>query len=196
MKPGLFRVLTKYASSNQEFLDSHFQDPDWKAFQGKLKSKRFSQAVQADPRSDDKLRRFAAVLNAHKSGKGDTIKVPSQTSNKWYTVKIHPDGKLTCSCGDFTYAQSVKPTTGECKHIQLAKKELGMSKTAFLAPLAEAAARSFWIDHKANKARQTEMQQKSVTNAYQQEFGHKPGQISLQKLASLQATKKLLAALG
>lgn len=139
MTPGLFQFLTKVAGTHaperedQEFLDEHFIKPGtdkWKAFRKRLRSKAFVAAVKQDERSDTKLKRFSESLNRHYTGKGETFQVPSLSSARTYTVKFHPDkDSFSCSCGDWTYAQSVKKNKQECKHVLMVKRELNAQGT-------------------------------------------------------------------
>lgn len=152
MKPGVFGLLDKLAAKApsraiQEHLDSHFSDSGtgkWKSFKKRLVNPAFVQAVRKDDRSDTKLKRWSNVLHKHLTAKVESFQVPSQSSSKMYTVKYHPDlNRFTCSCGDFTYVQSVK--TGkkrDCKHIQLTKLELdSQGKKLEKKAMAAAAAR-------------------------------------------------------
>jgi hypothetical protein len=117
----------------QEKLDEHFSSTDskkWKTFQRNLKSKSFVKAVIQDDRSDDKLKRFSQMVNMHQTGKGPSVRVPSQTDGRWYTVKYHEEpNRWSCSCPDWTYVQCLKKK-GNCKHIDLVTSQLSMVKKA------------------------------------------------------------------
>jgi hypothetical protein len=136
MRPGLFSLLEKTSSKLiqardiREHLDNHFADTGtgkWKSFKKRLASQSFVDAVKQDERSDAKLKRWSTVLHKHLAARNvPTFQVPSQSSSKMYTVKYHPDlNRFTCSCGDFTYVQSVRTAKNrDCKHIQMTKLEL------------------------------------------------------------------------
>lgn len=127
MRSDLFWALHKLANS-EKFLEKHFSSPSWDEFQQRLRSKGFVQAVESDPRSDTKLKRFAENIGRHKQAKGvPSFPVPSQSSGKSYTVKYHPDvDRFSCNCGDWTYAKSWQEGKGgrDCKHIKMVQLEL------------------------------------------------------------------------
>lgn len=139
MTPGLFNILEKVSAvkirpQDQEFLDEHFSlSPAWKDFRKKLKAKSFVEAVKEDPRSDSKLKRYSEANGMHlRDRKVPAFPVPSQSSNKTYNVKYHPQtGRFSCSCGDWVHARShqTAKTKQDCKHIWLVKNELRQSGT-------------------------------------------------------------------
>ncbi len=149
MRPGLLSFLTKLSAvqirpQDQEFLDEHFGvDARWKDFRKRLKTKAFVDAVKQDTRSDDKLKRYSEANGKHLRARGvPTFPVPSQSSNKTYTVKFHPDdGRFSCSCGDWIHARShqVRKTGQDCKHIWLVKNELKQSGTDVQSMVKKAA---------------------------------------------------------
>ncbi len=149
MRPGLFSFLTKVAAvrirpQDQEYLDEHFGvDANWKDFRKRLKTKAFVSAVKEDTRSDEKLKRYSEANGKHLRARGvPTFPVPSQSSNKNYTVKFHPDdARFSCNCGDWVHArshQTSKPKQ-DCKHIWLVKNELKQSGTDIQSMVKKAA---------------------------------------------------------
>jgi len=133
-----FEKLSGLAPSpqHQEFLDNHFTDAStskWRAFKNKLVSPKFVDAVRQDERADSKLKRYSENNARHMQAKGvPSYRVPSQSSGKSYTVKFHPSVKrFSCNCGDWVHKQSTKGKGGECKHVNMVKRELesqGISK--------------------------------------------------------------------
>lgn len=134
MRPGLLSFLEKVSAvqvrpQDQEFLDEHFAiDPQWKQFRKKLRSKSFVEAVKQDERSDTKLKRYSEANGKHLRAHGvPTFKIPSQTTNRTYTVKFHPDDdRFSCSCGDWIHARSHQTSDKrqDCKHIKHVKSQL------------------------------------------------------------------------
>jgi hypothetical protein len=139
MSPGLFGLLKLAAPTAtklkfQEKLDLHFDGADrkkWPAFRRELRSKGFLEAVKKDNRADPKLKRFAEMVHLHKTGKGPTFPVKSE-SGKRYVVKYHPERNIySCSCPDWTIVKS--QSAGECKHIKQVKSQSSMVKKAAFA---------------------------------------------------------------
>ncbi len=131
-------------SQHEDFLDSHFSlSPQWKTFKKKLRSQSFVSAVHQDIRSDDKLKRYSEANGKHLRARGvPTFPVPSQSSNKDYTVKFHPeDQRFSCNCGDWVHVRShqVSKPKQECKHIWLVKNELKQSGTDIQSMIKKAA---------------------------------------------------------
>lgn len=130
-------ILVKIAAmqsqpQHQEFLDEHFSiNPAWKDFKKKLRSKSFVEAVKQDTRSDEKLKRYSEANGEHIRARGvPTFKVPSDSSNKNYTVKFHPGSeRFSCNCGDWVHARShqVGKKQQDCKHVTMLKTQLKMS---------------------------------------------------------------------
>lgn len=149
MRPGLLSLLTKLSAvqirpQDSEFLDEHFGvNPAWKDFRKKLKTKAFVEAVKQDTRSDEKLKRYSEANGKHLRARGvPTFPVPSQSSNKTYTVKYHPDdGRFSCSCGDWIHARSHQTSKSkqDCKHVWLVKNELKQSGTDIQSMVKKAA---------------------------------------------------------
>jgi hypothetical protein len=134
MHAGLFNFLKtagiKVQPKHLEFLDQHFGvDPAWKTFRAKLRSPSFVDAVKADTRSDNKLKRYSEGNAKHLQARGiPTFPVPSQSDgSKTYDVKYHPDiDRFTCNCGDWIHKRSWRKGQGtrDCKHVWLVKNEL------------------------------------------------------------------------
>lgn len=149
MTPGLFSLLDKLAAAkiqpkHMEFLDEHFSiSPQWKDFKKQLRTKAFVTAVKEDSRSDEKLKRYSEANSKHMRARGvPSFPVPSQSSNKMYTVKFHPgEERFSCSCGDWVHARSHQTAKKQqdCKHVWLVKNELKQSGTT-LASLTKKAA--------------------------------------------------------
>ncbi len=130
MNPGLLNILIKLSAKNQpqhhEFLDDHFNtNPQWQTFKKKLRSPSFVEAIQQDIRSDEKLKRYSEANSKHIRTRGvPTFPVPSQSGNKPYTVKYHPDiDRFSCNCGDWSYTRSHQTgrSQQDCKHIKSVK---------------------------------------------------------------------------
>ena len=142
----------------QQRLDDHFVSPDsnkWGQFRQALRSKAFVQAIQQDPRADDKLKKYTTMLHKHMHGKG-----PRQQVGK-YTVKWHEDiGRHSCSCLDWKYKKS--HGGGDCKHIQQIAKTASMVRA--LSSLGGAALRT-------NKSKKENQRAQMVVNAYRSEMG-------------------------
>lgn len=131
MKPGILHLLTKLSAvkakpQDKEFLDDHFNlNPQWKTFNKKLRSPLFADAIKQDTRSDEKLKRYSEANSKHIRTRGvPTFPVPSQSGNKSYTVKYHPDiDRFSCNCGDWFYSRSHQTGKSgqDCKHIKSIK---------------------------------------------------------------------------
>lgn len=110
------------------FLDQHLGEgeTDWGKFTSRLRSKGFVKAVEQDPRSDEKMRRYARAM--HSLDQGDVVaKVPSMSGGAGrYRIKQLPTGRLGCTCNDWKYNRSVNG--GDCKHVRAFKAQ--MKKTA------------------------------------------------------------------
>lgn len=126
----------KIAPEHQNFLDEHFGvSPRWDALQRKTKNPSFVDAVQADTRSDDKLKMFVTALAMREQAKGPAVKAPSDVSGS-YKVRYHPaQDRFSCSCPDWTYKRSI--SGADCKHITRIKdasKEKLMQQTKQASP--------------------------------------------------------------
>lgn len=135
MNRGLYQLLKLAAPSIQEKLDQHFDyegnGKKWAKFRYNLRSKGFANAAKADPRADEKLRRYVEMNHLHKAGKGPTIAFKSD-SGKRYTIKYHDSiDRYSCSCPDWVIKRSTQG--GDCKHIEDLKSQVGMVKSAALA---------------------------------------------------------------
>lgn len=114
--------------------DSHFraETPDWSQFLENSKRKSFVGAIQADPRSDEKLQRHVDQMSRLMTGK-PVAQVAGQGAQTYDIVRLRGGG-LGCTCNDWRYRKSVAPTgSQECKHI----KEYRSQRSA--SPLIKAA---------------------------------------------------------
>lgn len=131
MKPGFLNLLTKLSATkvqpkHQEFLDEHFSvSPKWDTLKKKLRSPAFVEAIKQDIRSDEKLKRYSEANSKHIRTRGvPTFQIQSQSGNKPYTVKYHPDiDRFSCNCGDWSYTRSHQTgrSQQDCKHIKSVK---------------------------------------------------------------------------
>ncbi len=137
MNPTLLSFLKIAAPSTRarEQLDLHFTLDDkkkWQRFRQNLRGKGFLEAVHGDERSDEKLKKFSQMVHMHKTGRGPSFDVKSDSSGKTYTVKYHPDlERFSCSCPDWTIKHTIDG--GDCKHIRKLKSQSSMVKTSGLA---------------------------------------------------------------
>lgn len=135
MTSKLFNFL-KLAAGSQEKLDMHFSTPGsdskrWALFRRELKSKGFVKAIEADDRSDEKLKQYAKMVHLHKTGKGPSFSITGDTGKR-YTVKYHSSiDRFTCSCPDWTIKHSVDGK--DCKHIRKLQSQADMIKKAGVA---------------------------------------------------------------
>ena len=118
---GHFFTKTFYGKKmkgHQKNIDSLFKEESstkWDSFADKAKDPSFVQAVNNDPRSDDKLKMHAQRLNSMHNGK--TLATISGSKGKSYTVSKMANGDYGCTCGDWKYKGSVNPGY-KCKHIR------------------------------------------------------------------------------
>ena len=120
--PSFVDELVKMAALSpaqaKELVGAHHENKDWKAFEKNLRTKSFRQAVLVHPESDAKLKRYTKALGELKTSKNVLGVVPSRSSNKLYTIKELPGGRLACSCKDWQYAHSHKMKKTDCAHIE------------------------------------------------------------------------------
>lgn len=135
MNRKLFEFIKISAAPPQEKLDDHFGSMDskkWSRFKRDLRSKRFVEAVKQDDRADEKLKRFAEMNHLHKTGKGPSFSMPSESSGKKYTIKYHEGiDRYSCSCPDWAMIRSSRG--GDCKHVSKLRSQLSMVKEASVA---------------------------------------------------------------
>ena len=108
----------KNMKEHQKNIDSLHKEESkekWDSFADKTKDKSFVQAVQNDPRSDDKLKMHAERLNQLHNGK--PVSTVTGSRGKSYTVILLPSGDFGCTCNDWRYKGSVNPGY-QCKHIR------------------------------------------------------------------------------
>lgn len=98
---------------------------DYKFLLSRLKSKTFVNQV-IKKTDDEKLKNFIKNNALHLNKKIAPISISSFSKPTTYEVKKH-NGKYTCSCPNYMYAQA--PINGECKHIKKVKEEK-LEKTA------------------------------------------------------------------
>jgi len=181
MTRGMLYLLTKTARlapsvKHQELLDTHFTTEDkkkWRTFKRALRSKKFVDAVQQDERADDKLKRYAEMLNKHQKGKGPSFSVSGQSGV--YTVKFHPDiDRFTCSCPDWSYTKSHKTDKANCKHITAVKLDLQrdgvmLEKTA---NLLRGVVNLYGASRKTEAENDKSQKAAIVANAYRSQMGN------------------------
>lgn len=115
--PGrLLRLfLSKEKRQALEKVDEHFkaEGPEkWDSFLKQTERKSFAQALQKDPRADDKLKRHVDQMNRLQTGK-----VMAEIGN--YGIIRKRGGGLACTCPDWRYRRSVAPNgEQDCKHIR------------------------------------------------------------------------------
>lgn len=136
--PRNLRLVKSAAKvSPEEKAERHFSSPspDWKAFEKNLRGKPFRETVKRHPQADEKLKKYVNNFGGHLASKDLVAEVKSGDSGRTYKVKRLPNGRLTCSCGDWQFKKSVG--RGNCKHIKSLKqsgmlKESGIIDTALV----------------------------------------------------------------
>ena len=97
------------------------EEKDWDGFTGNTARKSFVKELQADPRSDPKLLRYADSMNRLKTGK--ELGEIQGARGTYKIVKLRGSGALGCSCNDWRYKKSVAlpGESTDCKHIKAFK---------------------------------------------------------------------------
>lgn len=113
----------------EERVDAHHKasKKDWNGFSKDIKSKKFRQAVQDHPSSDEKLKSYVKAVGEYKDSKDTVGYVLSRSGGRKHRVKKLSSGRLGCSCKSWTYDHSHKKT--DCSHIK-ALKDSQMKKSA------------------------------------------------------------------
>ena len=112
--PGLSRARRRALGAAHAHL-SHAK-PDWEQFLESTKKKSFVSAIQADPRSDDKLRRHVDQMSRLQTGR--VIGQVRGNQGTYDIVRLRGGG-LGCTCNDWRFKKSVAPAgQQECKHIR------------------------------------------------------------------------------
>ena len=111
---------------------------DWDAFLQDTGRKSFVQALKNDPRSDEKLKQHAEMMNRLQMGK-PIASIKGALGN--YDIVQLRGGGLGCTCNDWRFKRSVAAVGArDCKHLKHFREEKG-SKIAmyeFLEPAAQA----------------------------------------------------------
>lgn len=96
----------------------------WSTFRSAIKGTAFTDAVLADPRADEKLKAFAAIMHTRATDAVPASRIRGKTGT--YTIKYHPGlQRISCTCPDWTYKHSIGG--GDCKHV---KEMIMRTKTA------------------------------------------------------------------
>lgn len=112
----------------------HFEsmDPNWKAFEKNLRSKKFQGEVRSHPMADDKLKKYVKNYGGYVLSKDEVAQLKSKDSGKTYRIKDLHNGRYACGCKDWQYKRSVGG--GDCKHIK-SLKQSKMVKESFVKSL-------------------------------------------------------------
>jgi len=112
--PGLSRERRRALGAAHAHLSQ--ARPDWDEFLQSAKKKSFVNAIQADPRSNDKLRRHVDQMSRLQTGR--VIGQVAGTKGTYDIVRLRGGG-LGCTCNDWRFKKSVaSPGQQECKHIR------------------------------------------------------------------------------
>lgn len=138
--------LTKEQREARRRADAHFKSDDpgkWQGFVKNVRRKSFSNAVQADPRADEKLQRHTDQMNRMLTGK--TLDHVKGAGGTYRIVQLRGSDTLGCTCGDWRFKRSVAPDgEQDCKHIKeyrMRSSILGDIKVAMFGPEAAEAHR-------------------------------------------------------
>jgi hypothetical protein len=130
--------IEKISSAASRQVRQHFSKKQkgdkWGTFGENVKSKDFLSELSKHPKADKKLIRHAKSL--HALHQGSTVgTVPSKSGKGKYEIRRLPSGKLGCTCKDWHYKGTVKPSH-KCKHIKahedMATKTAASSKVVAL----------------------------------------------------------------
>lgn len=115
-------------------------DKDWDAFLEDAGRKSFVAALKDDPRSDEKLKLHADMMNRLQTGK-PVAGIKGNLGN--YEITHLRGGGLGCTCNDWRFRRSVAPEgKRDCKHIKGFRQEKGEKVASFyemVEPLTQAA---------------------------------------------------------
>jgi predicted nucleic acid-binding Zn finger protein len=142
----LSTFLSKEKRKALKDVDTHFlaTGPQrWESFTDQVHRKSFVQALQKDPRADEKLKRHVDQMNRLKTGKV-IAEVPGSAGS--YKIVQKRGGGLGCTCPDWRYKKSVAPEgEQDCKHIkahranEMAMKKVSEVEEAYAAALEKLA---------------------------------------------------------
>lgn len=112
-------------------IDEHFHDPNWPAFNLRIRDPEFREFAKKHPQADRKLKRYLNSLGQYYDSPDPGIEVKGSKGNT-YVVKYLPKAKrFGCNCPDWRYKKSWKGKGADCKHIKQVK-DRGMKKLANL----------------------------------------------------------------
>lgn len=137
---------------------------DWTAFEKNMRSPRFTSEVLKSTLSDEKLKAYTQANNQYQRSKSVVLQIPSRTTDKMYTIKKLPGGRLGCSCKDWQYKRSWQGS--DCEHVRSAKK--GIEKVSSMALLARGAGLGWHMDQakkQVSRGRESSQNVKAVRAA-------------------------------